>query len=122
MNEYIFTEDLYQVSGQVLLILPRPWHNILADDKAQLAKMLAAIKVNEASLVMWSQPTVSIESIKVFNPGKVLIFGSKVSDDIQPYVKTDLPGGTLVWADDISEWDDGKKKSLWLVLRQMFGV
>jgi hypothetical protein len=122
MNEYLYQEELYQIATPVLVVLPRPWHKILDHEKALLVKILGSVRLSMDAVLIQFQPESNVENMKALNPGKVLIFGSKMSNDIPPYQKVNMDAMALVWADDLSDLDDGKKKNLWLALRQMFGL
>ena len=122
MNQYLFNEDLYHIPTPVLVVLARPWHKILDDEKALLAKILGSVRLSMESVMIQFHPQITVDEMRAINPGKALVFGSKMSGEIQPYQKVDIQTTALIWADDLSVLDDGKKKSLWLALRQMFSV
>ena len=67
-------------------------------------------------------PSMDLESLKVFSPSRVLIFGSNLQEDVPLYQATAAQGFIVIRADDLSMLDDQKKKNLWLALRQIFGV
>jgi hypothetical protein len=119
---YLYQEDLYKVPSPLVIILSRPWHNILEDEKALLAKILGSVRINIDSVTIVYQPNVEWEALAVFNPARVLIFGSQLSGDIKPYENVMLNGIAVIKADDLGNFDDTKKKSLWVALKQMFSV
>jgi hypothetical protein len=120
--EHLYQEDLYNIPGSMMVIVSRPWHNILEEEKALLAKILGSVRVGMGSVIIQSMPTVKIESLKAWGPQKVLIFGASVEGGIKPYEKTVLQGVSVIKADDFDQLDDLKKKNLWLALKQMFGL
>jgi hypothetical protein len=122
MLEHLFQEDLYTIPPSLVIIVPKPWHNILEDEKALLTKILGSVIINMGSVTIQSQPKVSMEFLKAFNPGKVLIFGSAIDAEIHLYEKTVLNDITIIKADDLSQLDDVKKKNLWVALKQMFAL
>ncbi len=71
---------------------------------------------------MVSQPSLSQNSLLPFSPARVLIFGSETDEEIALYQQTPAQGFNVIRADDLTQLDDGKKKNLWIALRQMFGV
>jgi hypothetical protein len=119
---YLYQEDLYTVPASVIVVVPRPWHNILDSEKALLAKILGSVRVSIESVTIVYQESVSMQSLKVLKAQKILVFGSSVSGGINSYEHVKLDGVSVIRADDFSALDDGKKKSLWLALKQMFGV
>jgi hypothetical protein len=119
---HLYHEDLYRIQSGVVVILARPWHNILESEKALLTKILGSVRTNVDSVTLLHQPEVSLDSLKAFNASKVLIFGSQLSTEIKPYEKAEFGAMAVVKADDLNLLDDLKKKSLWVALKQMFGV
>lgn len=119
---HLFQEDLYQLPQSVVVILARPWQKISDEEKALLAKILGAVRVNIESVNIISQESVSIEALSVLNPGKVLVFGSSLQESIKPYENVLINGIAVLRADDFPALDDARKKTLWLALKQMFGV
>lgn len=119
---YLYQEDLYTVPATVVVVIPRPWHNILDSEKALLAKILGSVRVSMDSVTIVSREAVTINSLHILKAQKVLIFGASVSGGINSYEHLNLEGISVIRADDFGALDDGKKKSLWLAMKQMFGV
>ena len=84
MTDYLFQEELYSIPTPVLVIIPRPWHKILESERALLAKILGSVRLSMESVSIQCEPQINVENLKALNPGKMLIFGSKVSDGITP--------------------------------------
>jgi hypothetical protein len=120
--QYLFQEEVYNIPLGILVIVPKPWHTILEEEKALLAKILGSVRISVGSVTIMTQRDVSMEALQVYKPAKVLIFGSSVNADVKPYDHVVLNGVSVINAHDLSELDDARKKSLWLALRQMFGV
>jgi hypothetical protein len=122
LSQFLYQEDLYSIPAPVLVVVPRPWHNILDSDKALLAKILGSVRVNVDSVTILSQEKVSLDSVKAFKPRKVLLFGSQFSNGGSLYEHIVVDDVSVICADDFAQLDDGKKKSLWIALKQMFSV
>jgi hypothetical protein len=120
--EHLYQEDLYNIPGSLIVIVCRPWQKILEDEKALLAKILGSVKIGMGSVIVQSMPAVTLDSLRAFNPQKVLIFGASVEGDIKPYERTLVNGISVIKADDLDQLDDLKKKNLWIALKQMFGL
>lgn len=118
---FLFTEELYQVPQAVIIILARKWEAYSADDKALLTKILSSVRLSMASVQVLSQSSLSLPSILSFGPSKVVIFGAE-SSELNYYEAVQAQGFTVLKADDLSELDDAKKKTLWLGLKNMFSV
>lgn len=113
---------MYDIASPVLVIIPRPWHNILEAERALLTRILGSVRLKAASVLVQHRPQVTMEQLKAFQPGKVLIFGSSFEPGIPAYTCTELKGFSLIRADDLSDLDEVRKKNLWTALRQMFQV
>jgi hypothetical protein len=122
ITESLFTDEIYQIDHPVLIIIPRPWHKILEPEKALLSKILSSVKVNIDGVLIHTQQSLSSDTLAVFKPGKVLVFGSDIDPVIRPYEPVIYQGFPLVKADDLSALDEAKKKNLWTALKQMFAV
>lgn len=119
---HLYLEELYNITAPIVVIIPKPWHKFLEEEKALLAKILGSVKVNIDSVIIVVQQNVSLEALSVFNPGKVLNFGVPFQDDTRFYENVVLNGICVINADELSYLDDAKKKNLWMALKQMFSV
>lgn len=125
MNQTIFThlfpETIYHTPPQVVVIVARPWETYTPDEQVLLSKILASVRLSPAAVQIIAQPALSLASLAAYSPLKVLVFGSQ-SEGLKSYEATQAQGFTVLKADDLSALDDAKKKSLWLALKNMFGV
>jgi hypothetical protein len=104
------------------VIVSRPWHKILEDEKALLAKILGSVRISLDAVVIQFTENISMGTLEALNPGKVLVFGVPVAHDVKPYEHTRVSGFELITADDLNQLDDARKKNLWLAMKQMFHV
>lgn len=118
---YLFTEEIYQPAGGVVIVLAKKLDGYSAEDKTTLSKMLIALKLNAAAVQITSSAALTLESLSIYSPSHVLIFGSEI-EGMKSYEAVQAHGFTVVKADDLSQLDDARKKSLWGVLRPIFGV
>jgi hypothetical protein len=120
--DYLFQEELYYFSSRVAIILSKPWETYTDDEQSLLRKILSSVKVDLNAVQMLTRRSVDLESLKIFSPARVLVFGSDIQKDNVPlYQATAAQGFTVIRADDLTALDDQKKKNLWAALRQMFG-
>jgi len=119
---YLFQEELYLFSNPVLVILPKPWESYGSSEQTLLQKILTSVKIDMDTVQIVVLPSADLESLKVFSPSRVLIFGGNTADHLPFYKETTAQGFMAIRAEDLSLLDDQKKKNLWLALRQMFGV
>lgn len=118
---HLFGEDLYQIPVPVTVILRRSWEQYSSEEKALLSKILGSIKLDIAAVNVTSRTSISVSELKGMRAEKLLIFGTAI-DQFKPYEHDRAQGFSVVRADDLSDLDDAKKKSLWLALRNMFGI
>jgi hypothetical protein len=118
----LFQEELYRIPAQVTIVVSRPWHKILEDEKALLTKILGSVRISMDGVAIMFREKVSMEMIEQLNPGKVLIFGVPVAPDVKPYEYARFSDHELIRADDLNQLDEVRKKNLWLALKQMFQV
>jgi len=119
---HLYQEELYVFSNPVLVILPKPWERYGRAEQMLLEKILTSVKIDPDSVQIVVQSTVQLETLKIFSPSRVLIFGCDISDDVPFYKETAAQGFTVIRAEDLGLLDEQKKKNLWLTLRQVFGV
>lgn len=120
--DHLYQEDIYNIKSPVLVIIPTPWHKILDTDKALLAKILGSVRINLESVMIQTCTNFSLETLSVYKPGKVLVFGSAIEGESRSYETVMYNEHQVLHADDLSKLDDSKKKVLWVALKQMFGV
>jgi DNA polymerase III psi subunit len=120
LASYMFQEELYDVPAPVLIVLGQPWSSYNEEHHALLKKILSSVKIDVASVRILTQKIFSIEELGSSQATRVLIFGSE--SDITPYQPVQAQAFTVVKADDLTQLDDAKKKSLWGALKHMFSV
>jgi hypothetical protein len=120
--ENLYQEELYSISAPVVVVLNREWKFITEDERALLAKILGSVKLNLSRVQIISKPNLSLASLELLRPSKVLVFGSSITEGIAPYENHTIGSFAVIKADDLAQLDDVRKKNLWLGLKQMFGV
>jgi hypothetical protein len=118
LTPFLFQEELYQIPAKTLVVMKKPWDAYTSEEKLLLSKILGSVKLTLASVQLIVQPTLILSSLR--QGEKVLVFGSESQGS--PYVCERAQGFTILKADDLSELDDAKKKSLWLALKEMFTI
>jgi hypothetical protein len=119
---HLFQEDLYHLPPYPLaVILSREWNLYTTADTALLEKILGAVKLDLASVRLITAKELSFAGFSSLATSKVLAFGVTLNE-IKSYEHVQAQGFSVIKADDLSALDDAKKKSLWLALRNMFGL
>lgn len=116
----LYSEELYRIPGKVVIVLSKPWNEILPDEKTQLSKILAALKLRLESVQIVQCK--SLEALLPLSPSKVISFGPLLKSDATYYEATAHEGISLIHADALNQLDDAKKKTLWIALKAMFGI
>jgi hypothetical protein len=120
--ETLYQEDLYQIPPKFLILLPKPWDQVSETEASQLSKILAAVKLNLASVQVLTKEDVTLESLMPFSPQRIISFGVPFEPAIKPYENTERNGTKIIYADSLDSLDDIKKRNLWLAMKAMFGV
>jgi hypothetical protein len=118
----LFQEDLYHFTTPVIVVLSKPWDDYPPAEQVLLQKILTSVKIDINAIQIVSRPSITLKSLLPFSPDRVLIFGSETEQEIALYQQTPAQGFIVIRADDLSQLNDDKKKNLWIVLRQMFGI
>jgi hypothetical protein len=118
----LFHEDLYFLKVPVLVVLPKAWESYSPDEQNLMQKILTSVKIDWNSVQLLIQPLITLKSLAIYAPERVLIFGSQTDESMATYQETQAHGFIVIRADDLSLLDDQKKKNLWTVLRQTFRV
>lgn len=119
---HLFQEELYRFSTPVIVVLTKPWDGYTADEQLLLKKILTSVKLDINTVQMVVRPSLDIRSLGIYAPARVLIFGAEPSQSLEMYQPVPAQGFIVIRADDLGALDEHKKKTLWIGLRQMFGV
>jgi hypothetical protein len=120
--ESLYQEDLYQIPPRLLILIPKSWDLVTENEITQLSKIMAAVKMNLASVRILTKEKATLESLGTLTPDRVISFGVPFEPAINPYENTETNGVKIIYADTLDSLDDAKKRNLWLAMRSMFGV
>lgn len=118
----LYQEDLYNIRGKVVVVLPDAWEKVNEADRNVLIRMINAVRINFAAVTVIQRTSLSATDLQVFAPEKVLVFGVPVSPLPTLYTLSSLGETPLIAADKLENLDDAKKKILWGALKQMFAL
>ncbi len=121
-SQFIYSEDLYQLPGRVLVILPVAWAALPENDLALLHKILGSVRlsVDTVQVVHHTEPTQAL--FTAFKPSLIISFGSEFRPSLDPYQVHELNGMRIIQSDALNALDDVKKKNLWNALKQAFAA
>ena len=120
--ENLYQEELYVIPARTLVIIDRPWVDLTEDEKILLAKILGSIRLSAASVQILERNNLTASDLLPLNPKRVISFGVKITPVQKLYEYIPVDGMHILVADPLAALDDGRKKNLWLALKQMFGL
>jgi len=118
----LYQEDLYNIPGRVVVVIPNAWDKVGEADRNVLIRMINAVKLNFASVTVIERQTLDVDDLNPISPEKILVFGVPVATSPVLYQLSSLGGIPLIVADKLENLDDAKKKILWSALKQMFAL
>lgn len=117
-----YQEELYQIHPKVLIVVLRNWAEISEEEKTLLNKILGSVKQSITKVDIVTLKTFSPEELSAYGASRIISFGSTLKTSSKLYENLTLDQSQVIVAEDFPLLDDAKKKSLWLALRQMFGI
>src|SRR5688572_14822285 len=118
----IFTEELYRLPGKVLVLIPSPWQSLPPDNEVLLRKILGSVKLSLDGVQVLTLAAASLNSLTVYNPTHILSFGTQLDTEYKPFTLEVKDKIHIVQSEALHSLDDSKKKSLWIALKQAFGL
>ena len=118
--ESLYTEELYELTKKISVVIATPWEKITEEERVLLAKILGSVKLSLEKVQIIEQPQFNL-STWLEKPDKVICF-SPALIEINKYEVVELEGVTLVLSSPLSLLipDDASKRKLWLALKQLF--
>jgi hypothetical protein len=120
--ENLYQEELYVIPPRTLIIVDRPWEVLGDNEQNLLIKILGSVKLSLSSVQIVHRPEAEADELAVFNPSRIISFGVKIRPVQKSYEYVPVDGYHILVADSLAALDDARKKSLWVALRQMFGM
>ena len=120
--ESLYQEELYLLPSGTLVLLDRKWDDLPDEQKTLLMRILGSVKLTLASVQLFTTGNIDIQELAAFNPARVISFGPVITSVSGLYQCSEVGGVTVICADSLDRLDDPRKKSLWVALRQMFGL
>jgi len=124
LYENLYQEEVYRIPPGPMIVLDKAWDELTADELDLITKIVeVALKLTFPKVRITTRPECDPADLLIFNPSNVILFGVRpVSPEYQRYERIDVGSASFVYADSLSDLDDARKKSLWRVMRPMFGV
>lgn len=120
--ESLYQEDIYLTRPRTLILIDKPWNDVSDDERTLLAKILGSVKLSLAAVQILHRESATLNDLSALSPERVISFGTRLSPVNKQYEYVPIDGFHVIASDSLSSLDDARKKSLWLALRQMFGL
>jgi hypothetical protein len=118
--ENLYQEELYNIRGKVLVLVPKPWAEIKGDERTLLTKILSSVKLSLASVQIINRTEFDSVDFTAYRPDCIIAFGSTLKNSNKMYEKIVKNDVAIVVADELDQLDDIRKRNLWLTLKQLF--
>lgn len=115
-----FSEEIYRIPGKVLIVIPQEWAELNPTEIELLSKILAAVNLTIDTVQIITTKQVDLNDLITISPSVLLSFGSEIKQADAPYKVKIWNGIPVLKTDTLSLLDEGKKKNLWVGLRQIF--
>jgi len=118
----IYSEQLFAVPAQPVIVINQPWENIGTDERALLSKILAAVRLSLASTTIKFQPSLDISSWTQ-KPQRLIYFGDPVKG-VPQYELIEANGVSIVASESLKDLlvNDVSRKKLWQALKIQFSI
>jgi hypothetical protein len=118
LTESTFTEELYNLPSQVVVIVDKEWKDVSRDEQTLLGKILVSAKQSINGVrIIHSEKALT----KEFGSGtNVISFGVEFTPEVPAYTMTEANGSFFIRADSLMALDEEKKKRLWGEIKKAF--
>ncbi|MCK6617434.1 MAG: hypothetical protein L6Q51_07295 [Cyclobacteriaceae bacterium] len=118
----IYSEDLYCISNQTLVVIPENWHNLGVPEKDLITRFVEALKqhfsVTKISVVSESAITTSL--INQCKASLIISFGVPLPEIEDKYLPVKYHSAELILADSPAEMNQERKEKLWAALKKRY--
>lgn len=118
--QFIYTEELYKLPGQVIVLLPVSWETLPGDQVVLLSKILGSVRLSLTGVQVLCREEVDLEDLKVFNSTAVISFGTVLKPASELYTASEIAGVRVIQSEGLNALNDATKKSLWNALKVVF--
>jgi hypothetical protein len=116
----LYQEELYKIKPKVLVIISKPWNELIEDEIKLLQKILTAVKLSLPAVQIVAMQEFSLDSFRNDQPSHIIAFGASFQDFDKMYENISVDGISIVVAHELQLLDDARKKNLWTTLKHIF--
>ncbi len=118
--EFLYQEDLYQLTDTILILVDKPWEEMRDEDKTLLGKILGSVKLSMDKVQVLHRYSTSLQELIQYQPSKLISFGVALQENAELYTVKNHEGVYFINSEALSSLTDVSKKSLWIALKQLF--
>ena len=85
--ENLYSEELYNLPPKVLVVISKPWSEILDDEKTLLGKILSAVKLSLSSVQIINRAEFGFDDFNSYRPVCIIAFGATLKNSTRMYEK-----------------------------------
>ena len=116
----LYQEEIYRVKPKTLVIIAKPWSDFSEDEHRLLEKILKSLQLSLASVQIMVRTEFSAGDFEAFSPPFIIAFGATLKDSDKMYEEIQANGTKIVVAHELDQLDEGRKRNLWITLKQVF--
>lgn len=122
INEYIFPEEVYQLSPKPVVVVNKLWKDVTTEESTLLSKILAAIRHSLDSVNIVYQTQLDVTQFS-FKPEAVICFGI-AAKGLTLYEPIEANQVSIVLSESLTDLlkNDAARKLLWQALKRQFKV
>lgn len=118
--EFLYQEDLYQVTDSILILVDKPWEELREEDKTLLSKILGSVKLSMDKVHIIHRSSTSLQELLHYQPSKLISFGVPLTEGSELYKCLHSQNISFICSEPLASLNDVSKKSLWGALKQLF--
>jgi len=118
--EFLYQEDLYQITDSILILVDKPWEELREEDKTLLSKILGSVKLSMDKVHVMHRSATSLQELLPYQPSKLISFGVNLAEGTELYKCLSSQNISFICSEPLSSLNDVTKKSLWGALKQLF--
>jgi hypothetical protein len=120
IGQEVFTEDIYAIRHNLLILISEPWEKLQEEEKLLLTKIVEAIRYSLSEVTIQTANQTTFKELSIFNSRHIISFGVRVTEVTEPYVLTTNGKAQVVLADSLGSMNQSGKEKLWAVLKNNF--
>lgn len=118
----IYSEDLYCIANQTLVVIPENWSNMAVSEKDLITRFVDALKqhfsVTKINVV--TESTITLSVMNQYQTSLIISFGVPLPEINDQYSPLKYQNTELILADRPAEMNQERKEKLWAALKKRY--